>query len=172
MPTAAENKTAVEAYAVVDPMRAAELIDELIEMQRLLGGRRILGHDLHGRLDAHELILRGLPVPALNAFVHSFHNIEIKELSKAIGMSLRTYQRYKDAPDKPLSQERSGRIWKFAEVLAKAIRVLGSQEEAEAWLSRPAIGLEQRRPIDLLATPAGVELVEDYLSRLEYGVYT
>ncbi|TIY10108.1 MAG: DUF2384 domain-containing protein, partial [Mesorhizobium sp.] len=39
------------------------------------------------------------------------------------------------------------------------------------WLERPAIGLDQRRPIDLLATPAGVELVEDYLERLEYGVY-
>lgn len=42
--------------------------------------------------------------------------------------------------------------------------------EAEQWLERPAIGLDQRRPIDLLGTPAGVELVEDYLERLEYGV--
>ena len=27
------------------------------------------------------------------------------------------------------------------------------------------------RPIDLLATTAGVEIVEQYLERLEYGVY-
>ncbi|HEV3423731.1 MAG TPA: antitoxin Xre/MbcA/ParS toxin-binding domain-containing protein [Paraburkholderia sp.] len=32
-------------------------------------------------------------------------------------------------------------------------------------------GLEQRCPIDLLSTPAGVELVEDLLERMEYGVY-
>ena len=38
-------------------------------------------------------------------------------------------------------------------------------------LERPAIGLDQRRPIDLLATPAGAKLVEDFLSRVEYGVY-
>jgi putative toxin-antitoxin system antitoxin component (TIGR02293 family) len=50
--------------------------------------------------------------------------------------------------------------------------VLGSQEEAEKWLERPAIGLDQERPIDLLTTPAGVKLVEDYLGRLEYDVYT
>jgi uncharacterized protein (DUF2384 family) len=31
--------------------------------------------------------------------------------------------------------------------------------------------LNQRRPIDLLATTAGVELVEEFLERLEYGVY-
>jgi putative toxin-antitoxin system antitoxin component (TIGR02293 family) len=60
----------------------------------------------------------------------------------------------------------------FSEILVKATAVLGSQEEAERWLERPAIGLEQRRPIDLLATPAGVRLVEELLGRIEYGVYT
>jgi putative toxin-antitoxin system antitoxin component (TIGR02293 family) len=56
-----------------------------------------------------------------------------------------------------------------AEILAKATRVLGSQYEAEEWLKRPAIGLDKRRPVDLLTTPAGVKLVDDYLGRLEYG---
>jgi putative toxin-antitoxin system antitoxin component (TIGR02293 family) len=65
-----------------------------------------------------------------------------------------------------------GRARKFPEILAKATRVLGSQEEAGRWLRRPAIGLDQQRPIDLLTTPAGVKLVEDYLGRLEYDVYT
>jgi len=58
------------------------------------------------------------------------------------------------------------------QILAKATRVLGTQEEAEQWLKSPAIGLDQKRPIDLLTTPAGVRLVEDYLGRLEYDVYT
>ncbi|MGY3582846.1 putative toxin-antitoxin system antitoxin component (TIGR02293 family) [Bradyrhizobium sp. USDA 4341] len=49
--------------------------------------------------------------------------------------------------------------------------MFGSQEEAEQWLERPAIGLDQRRPIDLLATPVGIELVEQYLKRLAYGLY-
>jgi putative toxin-antitoxin system antitoxin component (TIGR02293 family) len=87
-------------------------------------------------------------------------------------MSLRTIQRRKEAPSKRLNQEQSGRTWKFAEILAKATAVLGSQEEAEQWLQRPAMGLDQRRPLDLLATPAGVEIVQDFLGRLEYGVYT
>jgi putative toxin-antitoxin system antitoxin component (TIGR02293 family) len=60
----------------------------------------------------------------------------------------------------------------FAEILVKATAVLGSQEEAEQWLLRPAMGLDQRRPIDLLATTAGAEIVQDFLGRLEYGVYT
>jgi putative toxin-antitoxin system antitoxin component (TIGR02293 family) len=50
--------------------------------------------------------------------------------------------------------------------------LFGSQPEAEAWLERKAMALDQRRPIDLLSTPAGVEALEDHLTRLEYGVYT
>lgn len=50
--------------------------------------------------------------------------------------------------------------------------MLGSQQEAKAWLERPAIGLNQRRTIDLLAMPAGAEIVETFLKRIEYGVYT
>ena len=60
---------------------------------------------------------------------------------------------------------------KLAEILAKATAVLGSPQEAERWLEQPAIGLGQRRPIDLLATPAGTKSVEDFLTRVEFGVY-
>jgi putative toxin-antitoxin system antitoxin component (TIGR02293 family) len=72
-------------------------------------------------------------------------------------MSLRTFQRCRDptASARPLTSEQSAHTWKFAEILAQATDVLGSQAEAEAWMERPAIGLEQHRPIDLLTTPAG-----------------
>jgi len=86
-------------------------------------------------------------------------------------MSLRTAQRKNSEPTKRLRQDQSSRAWKFAEILSRATEIFGSQEQAEQWLSRPAIGLGQRRPIDLLATLAGVELVQDHLTQLEYGVY-
>jgi putative toxin-antitoxin system antitoxin component (TIGR02293 family) len=68
----------------------------------------------------------------------------------------------------PKSQEHNGPAWKFVEILARAGRVFESQAEAEQWLDQQAIGLDQRHPIDLLATAAGVELVDDCLSRIEY----
>jgi putative toxin-antitoxin system antitoxin component (TIGR02293 family) len=70
-----------------------------------------------------------------------------------------------------LSPEQSGRAWKFAEILGRAIDLFGSKPEAEAWLERPAMALGQRKPIDLLSTPAGVESLEEHLTRIEYGVY-
>ncbi|MDK4732048.1 DUF2384 domain-containing protein [Rhizobium sp. CNPSo 3490] len=145
---------------------------ELQKIEALLGGSRILSRRLTNALDAHELLLHGLPASALDHLVGTLVVIGKNEsLEKAVGMSLRTWQRRKDTPSKPLSQEQSGRTWKFAEILVKATDIFGSQAEAEQWLERPAVGLDQRRPIDLLGTPAGVELVEDHLDRLEYGVY-
>lgn len=145
--------------------------NDLQKVADLLGGPRILSRRITSTLDAHEMLLDGLPGSALTHFVSHLLFIQTDSLEKAFGMSLRTFQRRKDAPERPLSQEQSGRTWKFAEILAKATDVFGSQEEAEQWLERPAIGLDQRRPIDLLATPAGIELVEQYLTRLVYGVY-
>jgi putative toxin-antitoxin system antitoxin component (TIGR02293 family) len=146
------------------------------ELQRaadLLGGSRILRHRLDSSLDAHEMLLQGIPGAAL---VHLVGHLAVLQKSasfeRAVGMSLRTIQRRKDASMKPLNQEQSGRTWKFAEILAKATAVLGSQDQAEEWLQQPAMGLDQRRPIDLLATQAGAEIVQEFLGRLEYGVYT
>jgi putative toxin-antitoxin system antitoxin component (TIGR02293 family) len=67
---------------------------------------------------------------------------------------------------------RTSRSTKIHHALARATKLFGSQAAAEQWLEQPAIGLDQRRPIDLMTTPAGLELVEDYLGRIGYGVYT
>jgi putative toxin-antitoxin system antitoxin component (TIGR02293 family) len=139
----------------------------------LLGGDRVLRHHLTSTLDAHDMLMRGLPGAALRHLVDGLTALHSPDsLEKALGMSLRTFQRRKDSPDRRLSQEQSGRTWKFAEILARATALLGSQPEAEHWLERPATGLDQRRPIDLLVTPAGCDMLEAFLTRLEFGVYT
>ena len=138
----------------------------------LLGGAEVLKWQLVSPLDAHELLLRGIPGAALTHLVDSLALLhDPVSLEKAVGISLRTFQRRKARPAELLSQEQSSRTWKFAEIVAKAAAVFGSRSEAEQWLERPAIGLDQYRPIDLLATAAGVEIVENYLERIEYGVY-
>ena len=156
---------------VVQEVAKAEVV-RLRQVVKLLGGKQILRQQPKDSLAAHELLVNGLPGKAAVHLVGSFQFLETKEsVENGLGMSLRTFQRYKDMPDKVLNHEQSGRTWKFAEILAGATTVFGSQERAEQWLERPATGLNRRRPIDLLSTPAGVELVEDFLERLEYGVY-
>ncbi len=154
----------------------AVLQDEVIqEAADMLGGPRVLHRRVRNRLEAHDLLQEGLPGHALTHLVKDVALLRAAghgSLEKAVGMSLRTYQRRVEAPDARLSPEQSGRAWTFAEILARATALLGDRAEAEAWLDRSAIGLDGRKPIDLLATPAGVALIEDYLTRLEHGVYT
>lgn len=151
---------------------ALEVESDLEKVAELLGGAKVLPRSVHNSLEVHDLLLEGLPGTALDHLVRGLVVLDKTDsLEKAVGMSLRTYQRRLDKPRQPLSQEQSGRAWRFAEILSRATSLLGSQEEAERWLERPAMALDDRRPIDLLSTPAGLELVTDHLTRLEYGVY-
>jgi putative toxin-antitoxin system antitoxin component (TIGR02293 family) len=138
----------------------------------LLGGPKVVGKYPVDRLAAHEMLQRGLPNLVINHLFTSMTTLAPAAVECALGMSLRTRQRREKHPTELLSQEQSGRTWKFAEILTRATPLFGSQAAAEQWLEQPATGLDQRRPIDLMTTPAGLELVEDFLGRIEYGVYT
>jgi putative toxin-antitoxin system antitoxin component (TIGR02293 family) len=141
-------------------------------ISELLGGNKIFprGHTPKTYLEAHEALVRGLPGASIGYLVDHLEHLEWAALEKPIAMSLRTFQRVKHEK-KLLDPDRSSRIWKFAEVLAKATWVFGTRHKAEQWLAEPAQGLNGHRPIDLLATQTGTELVEQFLERLDYGVY-
>jgi hypothetical protein len=70
------------------------------------------------------------------------------------------------------SAGKAGKPKKFARILAQAIKTFGSQDAAEAWLNSPAMSLEMKRPIDLMSTTEGAQLVEDILGRIDAGVFT
>lgn len=152
--------------------RSAEPVDRLSEVAELLGGRKVWKHPPATKLEVHDAIVRGIPGRAL---IHVFENVKgipAQKLSSVIGVSYRTVQRRAGSPGKALSEDQGGRLWKFAEILKAATELQGSPAAAEQWLSRPAMALDGRAPIDLMATLAGAEMVEDLLTRLKYGVYT
>lgn len=96
--------------------------------------------------------------------------IPVSSLLPVFGISARTFMRLKSEPDKLLGAQQSGRVWQFAEVFAKAEEVLGSHQRTVDWMMAPAMALENRRPIDLLTTPVGAQLVDDVIERMRYGV--
>ncbi|MFN8702541.1 MAG: antitoxin Xre/MbcA/ParS toxin-binding domain-containing protein [Rhodospirillales bacterium] len=139
----------------------------------LLGGTRIVRHIPDTPVQLHKLLARGLPSRALTTMSGAFTVINGDEwIVKAVSISPRTYARYKLTPAKLLDRDQSDRTWRSAMILAKAIDVFGSRKEAEEWLSTPAMALDKQRPIDLLSTTTGVQLVSDILGRIDYGVYT
>lgn len=168
--TGSTEELVVLGATKIDILRSFEQLQS--HVTGLLGGTAVFGRSLGtGPLDAHFLIEAGIPNRAIDHLAHSLKVMGQESIEQAIGISSRTLQRKEKKPRELLSHEQAGRAWQFAELLAKATVVFGVQDEAEQWFERPAIGLNQKRPIDLLTTPAGVKVVEDHLERLAYGVY-
>ena len=121
-------------------------------------------------LQTHDLVTEGLPVVAARELMASFRFIDRHAVLSAVGISERTLQRG-NAAGKLLDSNASDRTLRLASVAEQAIDVLGSREAAERWLSAPAMGLERRRPIDLLQSTEGTALVRTLLTRIDHGVY-
>jgi putative toxin-antitoxin system antitoxin component (TIGR02293 family) len=116
----------------------------------------------------HTLVSAGLQTKDFVVVVKKFRHLEQAAVLKALGISSKTVGR--NAHDK-LNLQHSGAALALLEVIELARDVLGSQDEAEQWISRPAPALDGNKPIDLLTTPPGVAAVKDLLNRIDYGVY-
>lgn len=84
---------------------------------------------------------------------------------------MRTLRRQKETPGKVMPTDLASKTWLFAEILTQAAELSGAREEAERWMMQKAMGLDGARPIDLLSTVQGAELVKEFLGRIELGVY-
>ena len=121
-------------------------------------------------LQTHDRVTKGIRVADLRRFMDAYHLLDTSQVLKVIGTSERTLQRAAEKA-KPLDMNVSDRALRLATVTSQAMDVLGSQEAAERWLSIPALGLGGRKPIDLLQSTQGTELVRTLLTRMDYGVY-
>jgi putative toxin-antitoxin system antitoxin component (TIGR02293 family) len=125
-----------------------------------------------GRMEVYKAIQAGLPLQNVLRMVSS--NEAFKRggvLSKIVGTSEHTLARRMKEPERALSAEQSYRALQYAEIMDKAIEVLGSSELAERWISQPALGLNGETPLNLIINGIGYELVNDFLIRMDYGVY-
>ncbi|WP_031320817.1 type II RES/Xre toxin-antitoxin system antitoxin [Pseudomonas piscis] len=134
----------------------------------LLGGRA----RFDDRISIYRLTEEGIPLAAIVKFVSSVPMLKDEQvLAKIIGLSERTLHRRLKTPDEPLNPEQSARAVRFAQVLSKAQEIFGSSEQAQEWMAKPVMALDGHKPVDLLTNPIGFELVDEFLTRLEYGVY-
>lgn len=137
----------------------------------LLGGSRVIKGRPSSRSEIHASLVRGIPNAALAHLVDSLVLVSEDAVAGVVGVSTRTLRRSRDDPKRLMAPDLASRAWLLAETLAKAAEVLGGKDEAERWLSEEAMGLGGARPIDLLRTMQGAELVSEFLGRLDTGVY-
>ncbi len=161
--------TLAAARAAADDVNAADSLYQ--RSSTFLGGRKYWSSRVRSRSDVHAAIVKGVPYGSLVFFVANTKLLSEEDVAKVLGISTRTLRRQAETPDKAMPTELASKAWQVAETLAKATDIFGGKDEAERWMSTPAIGLDGQRPIDLLQTLQGAEVVNDFLVRLDYGVY-
>lgn len=137
----------------------------------VMGARRLFRQPPRNRAEIHGLLVRGLPYAVLLNLVDHLSALTLDDIAAAVGLSSRTLRRQRDQPDKPMPADLASKTWLLAETLSQAATVFGGRDAAERWMARPAMGLDGERPIALMRTLQGAELVTELLGRLEHGVY-
>jgi putative toxin-antitoxin system antitoxin component (TIGR02293 family) len=126
--------------------------------------RRLLGVEPMRRID---LVRKGLPASAVQAAA-DYLAMSQKDLLSAIRIPVSTLT-LRARARKPLSPEESDKLIRLAEAVKRAIVVFGDEAEGKAWLNEPILSLGDRRPVDLLDTQDGFDLVMRTLGRIQFG---
>ncbi|MCM3565390.1 antitoxin Xre/MbcA/ParS toxin-binding domain-containing protein [Hydrogenophaga intermedia] len=120
------------------------------------------------QLELHQVVLAGIPTAEVAEFLSAFKSIPKRDLLAVLGLSEKTLLKRKASTMTPAV---SGAALDMGGILRTAVNVLGSMEEAEHWLAQPAVAFRGQRPIELLATRQGTQLVRSQLVCMEHGVY-
>lgn len=139
-----------------------------VELMTILGGGRPLNSKVKNELDLIGLSRIGLPKRTLDSIAYKL-NITMERLSQLLHISHRTLQR--KAPGDHLSVHISEQILAIAELIRRGTEVLGGERELEVWLHSELPALNDRKPIDLMDTGFGVQMLLRILGRIEHGVY-
>jgi putative toxin-antitoxin system antitoxin component (TIGR02293 family) len=133
----------------------------------ILGGSRVFGARAAG-VDLLTEVERGLPRRAYET-VSAALELTPAEEDRLLQVSLRTRARWKRRAR--LDPGTSDRLVRLARILALAVAVLESRENAVAWLREPSDALRGRSPLAVIATDPGAEKVANMLYQMEHGVY-
>lgn len=116
------------------------------------------------------MVRSGLPPSAADR-IAEYYGFSRKQVSELIGVSVRTLERHQK-DKKPLNLVQSDRLLRYAHVAAHAEEVFEDEQTARNWLKRPNHALGGEIPLSLLDTEAGLQQVDEVLTRIEYSVYS
>lgn len=93
-----------------------------------------------------------------------------KEMARLLNQSVSTFHRQTKLPR--LDPATSERLLLLTRLALYGATVFQDQGKFTRWLRRPLRLLDDRSPLDLLDSTTGIQLVEDMLGRIEYGVFS
>ena len=124
------------------------------------------GQSIDNPMVAVMMAHKGMPSSSFNDVSRLFGRQE--RLAELLNVSVKTMQRYQKE-DKILNPINSEMILTIIALFKLGLEVFGLKKAFINWLDKPAFGLGDIRPFDLMKTSDGIDLVKDELIRIEYG---
>ena len=96
-------------------------------------------------------------------------NFNLRDWSTILHLSERTMQRYKkeSLPFEPLQSEK---ILQVALIFQKGQEVFGNTDKFNKWLDEENQAIGKMKPKELLDNSFGIRMIEDELTKIEYGI--
>ena len=139
----------------------------IVAITNRLGGKTILGENIHNEADLMRLIEQGIPKATIRYLAESL-GIEPKELIQYLPVTPRNLQRYQEKDR--LSEIVSDHIVALAELFEHGEDALG-KDYFRDWLHGSILALGNRKPVEFLKTHKGIGIIDRELTRIEYGVF-
>ncbi|WP_461070811.1 type II RES/Xre toxin-antitoxin system antitoxin [Spirosoma horti] len=117
-----------------------------------------------------EQAQKGVPTQQVDQLAELL-GISFKEMAIVLQVAERTLHRFRS--EGQLDQQTSERLLLLENLTAHGLLVFDGRAEALAdWLRYPLRELKGQAPLQWLNTISGFSLVDDVLTRIEYGVYS
>lgn len=95
-------------------------------------------------------------------------DLHVDQLADILHVTTKTLRNYRQGKRK-LSASLSEQTLKLLALQLKGHKVFGQAAAFRRWLEKPAYGLDEQLPLDLLETSGGIDLVMEELDRIAYG---
>jgi putative toxin-antitoxin system antitoxin component (TIGR02293 family) len=111
--------------------------------------------------------VEGLKAQALDDF-ERLSGLSKQMVARFLHVTSRSLSRYLE-DGRTLDAAKSETLLKLMALYQKGTEVFGSKEEFNRWLSRPAMGLANHVPFNLMETSSGIDLINEELDRIAHG---
>ena len=142
---------------------------QLAQVEKILGGEKILGKKLESKMDLVELGSIGVTKNAVSHLAN-YLSLSWKQVADLLPVTERTLQRY--TSHQHFNPAVSEQVLHIAKVLAKGTEVFQEKRKLLLWLNTPHKVFSGNTPFAMLGSRFGAELVLEELGRIEFGVYS
>jgi putative toxin-antitoxin system antitoxin component (TIGR02293 family) len=119
--------------------------------------------------DKIHAVREGIPYYAFERYAVT-SPLSMTDWSELLEISERSLQRYKK-DNKIFDRMRSERIMEIARVLKKGVEVFGDKEKFIIYMNSKIIALGGIKPRELLDSSYGIKLLDEELTRIDYGMF-